>query len=76
MAPAADTLGRSVTAATVTVGGLRDLLTDLAPDVEVHVGVFDSNRFNVLVGTLPVTSPQVTALPGGSLLLLRVPGIS
>lgn len=61
---------------TLTVAMLREQLADLAPDGEVAVGVYDSNCFHTLIGTLPVTASQVTSSPRGLQLLLRVPGIS
>lgn len=61
---------------TMTVGVLREVLAGMAPDVELQVGVWDANRFNILIGTLPVSVARVNPTPQGGQLLLRVPGIS
>ena len=71
-----DHLERPMSRATLTVGRLREQLAQLTPEVEVHVGVYESHRFNVVIGTLPVIASQVSSTPQGSELLLCVVGIS
>ena len=69
-------LERPMSRATLTVGQLREQLAQLTPEVEVHIGIYESHRFNVVIGTLPVIASQVSSTPQGSELLLCVVGIS
>ena len=72
----ARTLGTADEPRDAYVGQLREQLAQLAPEVEVHIGIYESHRFNVVIGTLPVIASQVSSTPQGSELLLCVFGIS
>jgi hypothetical protein len=57
----------------VTVGGLREVLSGLADDTPLHLGVVDHQHFNTLLGTMPITSARMMAHYGGATLILHLP---
>lgn len=60
----------------VTVGQLRDLVSGLAADTPLSLGVEDRHHVNTLLGTLPVTAVRVSSGAHGAVLVFYVPGVS
>jgi hypothetical protein len=57
----------------VTTGQLREVLAGVADDTALHLGVLDHQRFNTLLGTMPITSARVMPSGGSATLILHVP---
>ena len=53
--------------------GSCEVLAGLADDTPLHLGVLDHQRFNTLLGTMPITSARVMPSGGSATLILHVP---
>jgi len=60
-------------AGVITVGRLREVLSGLVDDTTLHLGVLDHQRFNSLLGSMPITAVRVLPGTGDATLILHLP---